>query len=151
LKPLRTKADLRRLGRNNSRHFQSHGKLIHVAPNPSTTGLAKAIGWGWLSGEAHVTNSILSQAEEIARARREARETEFDSALDAAVDRLIERRHVARWALRELLAALEAGKVSRYEAALILDAFGDGELRDEVSEGLRLEIIDAALNLRKDN
>jgi len=41
--------------------------------------------------------------------------------------------------------------VSRYEAALILDAFGDGELRDEVSEGLRLEIIDAALNLRKDN
>jgi hypothetical protein len=91
------------------------------------------------------------RAEDIARARRDAREAEYDSALDAAVDRLIERRHVARWALRELLAKFEDGEVSRYEAALILDAFGEGELRDEVSEGLRQAIIAAALNLRKEN
>jgi len=89
------------------------------------------------------------RAEDLVAARRDARETEFDSALDAAVDRLIERRHVARWALRELLAAFEDGDVSRYETALILDTFGEGQLRDPKSEELRLAIVSAAISLRR--
>jgi hypothetical protein len=112
------------------------------------------IGLGLHLEAARMTDSFIvtrERADAIAKARREAREEEYDAALDAAVDRLIERRHVARWALRELLAALEADRVSRYEAALILDAFGEGELRDSVAEGLRLAIVDAALSLRKDN
>ena len=50
-----------------------------------------------------------------------------------------------RWALGELLEAFERGTVGRLLAAEILDSMEKGELRDPISEGLRLEVRDEAL------
>lgn len=71
----------------------------------------------------------------------------FEEALEDHLDRLLLRRRIARAYLQEALARFERGAVSRFDAATALDLFEDGELRDPVSEALRIAICWKALAL----
>lgn len=68
----------------------------------------------------------------------------FDEAIDEFIVQSIERKALARWALREMLKDFERGTVTRLEAACVLDKFEEGELRDPVAERLRIEVRDEA-------